>query len=86
VVNYKILPAGAKRDPIVVWAYEDGSLGNFVAIRADTGIKLEDVANEAIRGSASACKGEFATVRGQSRYVRGSEVQKIDRVVQPAMM
>jgi peptidoglycan hydrolase-like protein with peptidoglycan-binding domain len=77
---YRFLPPSSTDDNGLAWAFEDGSVGELVALRPGAGMRLEEVSNGAIRREAGSCKGTFVTMRRPPRYFQGSEVQKVEAV------
>jgi YARHG domain len=78
ITEYKILAPTANDAPMVNWVYSDGGYADLQALPPKSGAKIEDVANASISRSADACKGEFASARGQSRFHVGNEILKVE--------
>jgi hypothetical protein len=78
ITEYKILAPTANDAPMVSWVYADGGYADLQALPPKSGAKIEDVANASISRSAEACKGEFASARGQSRFHMGNEILKVE--------
>ncbi len=78
ITEYKILAPAANDAAMVSWVYADGGYADLQALPPKSGAKIGDVANVSISRSAEACKGEFASARGQSRFHMGNEILKVE--------
>jgi YARHG domain len=78
ITEYKILAPSANDAAMVSWVYADGGYADLQALPPKFGAKIGDVANVSISRSAEACKGEFASARGQSRFHMGNEILKVE--------
>jgi YARHG domain len=78
ITEYKILAPAANDAAMVSWVYADGGYADLQALPPKSGAKIEDVANVSISRSAEACKGEFASARGLSRFHMGNEILKVE--------
>jgi hypothetical protein len=78
ITEYKILAPAANDAAVVSWVYADGGYADLQALPPKSGAKIGDVANVSISRSAEACKGEFASARGQSRFHMGNEILKVE--------
>ena len=79
ITSYKVDPPKSDSDNFeVTWLYEDATVSALLVIEPVSKMSLQDVADYSGKQSASACKGEFALIRTQSRYFQGSEIQKVE--------
>jgi hypothetical protein len=80
ITAYRFLPPDGTDDIALTWVFEDGRIGEQIALRPGSGMKLDEIANGAMQREAKSCKGTFGSMRPQSRYFQGSEIQKLEAI------